>query len=57
MSRLPDKPKAAKDQVDMIWTQCFNHIPTKLKWLDVKLNFILVFMGLVLALLAVTILT
>lgn len=57
MNKTPEKPKTTKTQIEMIWSQCFNHIPSRLKWLDLKLNFVLVFMGLILALLAVIILT
>ena len=49
------KPKTMKAQVDVLWEVCTNHIPTRLKWLDVKVNFILAFTGLVLALVAISI--
>lgn len=56
-NKMPEKPKTQKEQISMLWEGVFNHIPTQLKWQNVKLNFILAFMGLVLALLAVIILT
>jgi len=57
MNKMPDKPESMKGQIDMLWDAVYNHIPTRLKWQDVKLNFILGFLGLILTLLAVIILT
>ena len=51
---MPDKPKTHDEQMDMIWEACFNHIPTRLGWVDLKVNFILAFIGIVLALVAVS---
>ena len=56
MNKMPDKPQTMKEQVDMLWDAVYNHIPSKLRWQNVKLNFILTFMALVLALQAVLIL-
>ena len=50
-----EKPKTTKAQMDLVWRQAFNHIPSKLNWLDMKLNFILVFTALILGLLGVLI--
>lgn len=57
---IPEKPEKLEDQVSMMWDALFNHLPGILKeqnrhfkWQDVKLNFILVFVGLILASLAI----
>lgn len=46
--KLPDKPKTQKAQINMIWDALFNEIPHRLKWQDIKINFILVFVALIL---------
>jgi len=50
----PNKPKTHDEQMDMVWDALFNHIPTRLAWVDLKVNFILAFIGIVLALVAVS---
>ena len=50
-----ERPKTAKAQIDMLWDAAFNHIPSKLRWLDIKLDFILVFTALILGLLGIII--
>lgn len=52
-NQTPEKPDKQKDQISMLWDACFNDIPHRLKWQDVKINFILGFMGVVLTLIAV----
>lgn len=49
---IPKKPQKQKDQIDQLWDAVYNHIPSKLGVLGIKVNFILVFMGLNLAFLA-----
>lgn len=44
------RPKDEKEQGDMIWDACFNHLPHRLAWLNIKINFILVFMAIELGL-------
>ena len=46
---MPEKPEKQGEQISMLWDAVFNHIPTKLKWVSVKLNFVLVFLALILA--------
>jgi len=52
-TKLPTKPKTQKGQIDMLWEACFNHLPTRLKWVDTKVSFILGFTALILGLLGV----
>ncbi len=49
----PLKPEKQKDQIGMLWDAVYNHIPTRLKWQDIKLNFILGLIALVLVFLGV----
>jgi len=55
--RYPEKPKAQKDQLSMLWDAVYNHIPTRIRWIDVKVNFMLGFLGLILGLLAILVTT
>jgi hypothetical protein len=52
-NRTPQKPKNQKEQISMLWDAVYNHLPSRLNWQDKKLNFILIFMGLILAALAI----
>lgn len=56
----PEKPERQKDQISMLWDAMYNHIPSilkeqnrRFKWQDIKINFILVFVGLILASLSI----
>ena len=49
------KPTTMEGQVDMLWDIVANHLLSKTGFLDWKLNFVLVFLALVLALLAILI--
>lgn len=56
---IPPKPESIEDQVSMMWDFMYNHLPSKLArqdrkimWQDIKLNFILVLVGLILAFIA-----
>jgi len=49
---IPEKPQKQRDQIDALWEACFNHIPTQLNILGLKINFVLIFIGLILAFLA-----
>lgn len=53
---IPPKPEGIDAKMDMVWEYCFNHLPSRLRrqerrlhWQDVKLNFILVLLALILA--------
>lgn len=48
----PEKPKSQKDMIDQMWWMLHNHIPSILNFQNLKINFILVFMALVLGLVA-----
>ena len=55
----PEKPKSLEDQISMMWDAVYNHIPClfekqerQSKWQELKINFILVFVALILASLA-----
>lgn len=47
------KPKAQREQVDLIWDFVFNHLAHKIKFIDLKIGFILAFIAIMLALLGV----
>jgi len=49
------KPDKIEDQVSMLWEACFNHIPSQLHFQELKINFVLMFLGLILALIGVLI--
>jgi hypothetical protein len=62
--RPPPKPKTEKAQVDQLWDAMFNHLPSTLnaiktaaekgdKWQNVKLNFVLGFLVLIMTFLGV----
>ena len=51
--KLPDKPKTQKGQIDMMWDAIFNAFPHRLKWQDIKINFILTFVALILAMIGI----
>ncbi len=49
-NKLVSKPTITEKQVDMLWDACFNHIPSRLDWMNTKINFILTFLAIELAL-------
>lgn len=56
---IPPKPEKPEDQISMMWDAIYNHIPSilrqqdrRFKWQDVKINFVLALIALILALLA-----
>ena len=51
--KIPEKPQTLDEQVSMIWDAVFNHIFHRLKFQDIKINFILTFLGLMIAILVV----
>jgi len=51
--KIPAKPKTQRAQIDMMWDALFNGIPHRLKSQDIRINFILAFMALILAFMAV----
>ena len=53
---VPPKPRDTNKQVSMMWDYLYNHLPSKLaeqddhfRWQDRKLNFMFVFLALLLA--------
>lgn len=54
-NNIPEKPKTQKEQISMLWDAVYNHLPTRLGWIDIKIGFIMGFLGLILALLGVLI--
>ena len=44
-----EKPKNYKAQVSTLWDLVTNHILTWMYWQDVKMNFVLTFLALILA--------
>lgn len=57
--KIPPKPRNPNKQLSMIWDYCYNHLPGRLEtqdrriwWQDVKINFILVLVALILAFIA-----
>jgi len=53
MKLYKEKPKTVKGQVDCLWDTVHNHLVTKVSMLDIQLKFILAFLGLLLALMAI----
>ena len=51
MDKKKQKPVTTKEQINLIWEAVFNHIPSQLHWQDIKINFILVFVALILGML------
>lgn len=52
----PKKPRNVNKQLSMVWDFCYNHLPSRLAeqdrkilWQDRKLNFVLIFLALLLA--------
>jgi len=47
--KTPEMPKDPRKRNEMMWEAIFNHIPHRLAWQDMKLNFVLVLLALILA--------
>jgi len=47
---IPQKPKAMKNQISMLWDAVYNHIPTQLSSQRMQMNFIMGILGLIMAL-------
>lgn len=56
MNKIPAKPKTTKEQVDKLWDIVTNDIMTRLRWQDIKINFILTLVAIILALTAIAVL-
>lgn len=54
-NEIPQKPETQKEQISTLWDIVCNHLFTKVNTHDIKINFILIFVGLILALLGVLI--
>lgn len=52
-NQIPPKPEDEKNQISMLWEACFNHLPHQINFLNIKMNFTLAFLALVLALLGI----
>ncbi len=52
---MPKKPKTNTAKIDLVWDAVFNHLPTQLRWVNLKMNFIIAFMALILGLLGLII--
>jgi len=52
-NHLPVKPKGASKQIDCLWDIVTNHVWTRLLWQDIKINFVLVLLSIILALVAI----
>ena len=53
---VPPKPRGVNKQISMVWDYLYNHLPSRLAeqdkrivWQDIKLNFILILVALILA--------
>lgn len=53
-NKIPDKPETMEEQVSVLWDIVCNHLWTRAKVQDLKLNFVLAFMTLLIAGLAVS---
>lgn len=51
--KMPEKPKDRDEQISMIWDFLFGHVFHRIRFQDIKINFILVFVGILLGLLTV----
>jgi len=49
----PKKPESLEEQVSMIWDALYNDVFHKLKFQDIKINFILTFLALLLTALGI----
>ena len=54
-NEMPKKPKSLEDQIDTLWDIVANHILSRLHWQDIKLNFIMGLVALILALVSILI--
>lgn len=54
--KMPAKPKGTKEQVSTLWDVIANCVLTQLKVQNLKLTFVLVFMGIIIGFLGVLIL-
>jgi len=52
-NKMPQKPQRQKDQVDMLWDAVFNHLPSKLNWIDIEIKFVFLLLVVILAILGV----
>ena len=52
-NNMPEKASTTEGIIDQLWLAVFNHIPSRLNVMDMKVNFIMAFMGLILALVAI----
>lgn len=52
-NRLPQKPETQKEQISLLWDMVCNHMLHRLSWQDIKINFILLLLALIIAFLAV----
>ena len=50
-----NKPESQEEQISVIWDFLFNHLAHRVKFIDLKIAFILGFLTLILALLGVLI--
>ena len=51
-SEKPKKPEDEKEQISMLWDQMFNHLPTWMRFVEMRFNFNWLLFGIVIALLA-----
>lgn len=52
-NKTPEKPKKMREQVDQLWDAMYNHLPTRLHWQDIKINFILAILAILIAISAI----
>ena len=50
--KMPEKPKTRDEQISMIWDALFNHVFTALHWQDIKINFILTLIAILIGIIA-----
>ena len=55
IKQLPEKPKTTKEQVSVLWDIVANHLITQVRMNNMKLNFVLGFLGLIMGLIGITI--
>ena len=51
-SEKPKKPEDEKEQISMLWDMMYNHLPTWMRFVEMRFNFNWLLFGIVIALLA-----
>ena len=47
--KIPDKPETVEEKIDMLWDAFYNRMLHWMGWQELRMKFVLVFLGLLLA--------